>query len=178
MPRLLLLLCLLALSSTCRADDFDKAYAADFAKSTLAREGELAPLFVGRDSSGAEWRLADQKGRVVLVNFFATWCQPCLKELPHLEKEVWGAFKDKGLVLVSIGREHSVEEVAAFKGKMKLSYPMLADPGRAIYKLYATQYIPRCVLIGKDGKIVAVTDVYAPKTFEVLLGKIRAELAR
>ena len=137
-----------------------------------------APAFVATASDGASVDLAAFKGQVVLLNFFATWCPPCKAEMPALESEVWEVFRDKGLVVLAVGREHTVAQVAAFKAQHKLSFGFLADPDRAIYAKYAKGYIPRCYLIGKDGTVKAATVGYEPAEFAQLVAAIRAELTR
>src|SRR6185369_7175905 len=94
------------------------------------------------------------KGKLILVNFFATWCGPCMEEIPHLEADIWQKFKDRGLVMVAVGREHSNEELARFKAEKKLSLNIAGDPKREVYAKFARQYIPRNFLIGPDGKIL------------------------
>ncbi|HLP08308.1 MAG TPA: TlpA disulfide reductase family protein [Opitutaceae bacterium] len=144
----------------------------------IVKIGDAAPAFVGQTSDGGSVDLAALKGRVVLLNFFATWCPPCKAEMPVLEAEVWAPLHEKGLEVFAIGRQHSVEEVAAFKAANRLSFRFVADPDRAIFAKYATGYIPRCYLIGKDGTVKAATIGYEPEEFAQLVAAIRAELAR
>ncbi|MFT3830667.1 MAG: TlpA disulfide reductase family protein [Opitutaceae bacterium] len=144
----------------------------------VVKIGDAAPVFVGQASDGGNVDLAALKGRVVLLSFFATWCPPCKTEMPALEAEVWAPLHEKGLEVLAIGRQHSVEEVAAFKAANRLSFRFVADPDRAIYAKYATGFIPRCYLIGKDGAVKAATVGYDPEEFAQLVAAIRAELAR
>src|SRR5439155_18418492 len=96
------------------------------------------------------------KGKVVLLNFFATWCGPCNAEMPALQK-LHEQFKDKPFVAVSVGREHSIEEVKKFAESKKLTFTFAADPKREAYKLFATQFIPRSYVIDREGAIVFQT---------------------
>src|SRR5437868_6984675 len=103
----------------------------DEAKSTLVKAGEKAPDFTCKPITGEEFSLGKQQGTVVLVNFFATWCGPCLAELPHLEKEVMKKYGDrKDFKLIVIGREHGAEELEKFAKEKKLSVSMAPDPKR------------------------------------------------
>ena len=153
-------------------------FVARAAAEDIVKVGDVAPTFVAAAGDGGSVDLAALKGQVVLLNFFATWCPPCKAEMPALESEVWGTFRDKGLVVLAVGREHTVEQVAAFKAQHKLSFRFLADPDRAIFAKYATGYIPRCYLIGKDGAVKAATVGYEPAEFAQLVAAIRAELAQ
>jgi peroxiredoxin len=143
----------------------------------LVTVGQPAPVFTGTSSDGSPVDLAKLKGQVVLLNFFATWCPPCNSEMPLLESELWQPFQKQGLVLLAIGREHSVEEVGAFKAKKHLSFPFVADPDRAIYARYASGYIPRCYLIGRDGTVKFATVGFDPEEFARLVAAVKHELA-
>ncbi len=115
--------------------------------------GDPAPSFTITDTHGAEFVLDDLRGKVVLVNFFATWCGPCLKELPHVQK-LWDDNRDNGdFALIVIGREETNESVIAFQSKHGYSFPMASDPERSVYSLYATEFIPRTYLVSPDGRI-------------------------
>jgi peroxiredoxin len=133
---------------------------------TLTKIGSIAPAFTCRTIEGKTIDISSLKGSVVMINFFATWCSPCNLELPVLQKKIWEKYKHtKGFELVIIGREHSEEEVRKFVAAKKLTMPFAPDPGRKIYSLYATQTIPRNVIIGKDGKIIYQSSGYTQEEF-------------
>lgn len=145
-------------------------HAQEYDATFLTRPGDPLPAFSLQSSDGQTIRSADLLGKVVLINFFATWCPPCNKELPHLEKEIWAKYRDNPrFALLSIGREHKVEEVKKFKQDKNLTLPMGADPDRAIYKQFATETIPRNYLIGKDGKILYQSKGFDEKELARLL---------
>jgi peroxiredoxin len=139
-------LAMLALRST--------AFGATEAEATLTKVGQMAPAFSVTTLDGKEFSLEANRGRVVLVNFFATWCGPCLAELPHVEKDIWQEFKDRGLVVLAVGREHQNTELAEFQKQKMFTFPMAGDPKRGTYSKFALEYIPRTYLINREGKIV------------------------
>jgi len=120
---------------------------------SLVHVGNPAPSFTLTDTDGAEFVLDTLRGKVVLVNFFATWCGPCLQELPHVQK-VWDENRNQGdFALIVIGREETDESVAEFRSRHGYTFPMASDPQRSVYSLYAEELIPRTYLVSPDGKI-------------------------
>ena len=148
------------------------------AESTLVKVGDAAPSFTVTTTEGSEVSTDKLKGKVILVNFFATWCGPCLSELPHLETEIWRKLKERGLAVVVIGREHNNEELATFKASKKFTFPIAADPKREVYGKYATQYIPRNFVVGRDGKVIYQSVGFDQAEFKQMIAKIEAELLK
>jgi peroxiredoxin len=133
----------LTIASTALADD----------TTTLTKVGDAVPQFTVRAVDGQIFTPESLKGKVVLLNFFATWCGPCNAEMPHLQK-LHERFKDKPFVLMSVGREHKIDEVKKFAGEKNLTFTFAADPKRDAFKLFATESIPRSYVIDPSGKIV------------------------
>jgi peroxiredoxin len=154
------------------------ARAATEAETTLTRVGQEAPAFECATLDGKRLDLKRLRGKVVLVNFFATWCGPCLAEMPHLEKEVWQKFKDKSFAMVAIGREHENKELGDFPKKRQLTFPIAGDPKRKIYSRFATQYIPRNYVIDANGKIVFQSVGYTDLEFAKMVEVIARELGK
>src|SRR5690554_4353449 len=126
---------------------------------TLAKEGQQAPDFSFGLNDGKTHNLSDLKGKVVWITFFATWCGPCRKELPHLEQEVYEKYKKHpNFKLLVIGREHSAEELKKFKLDTGHDLPFIPDPNREIFDKYASQNIPRNFIVDMNGNI-AVSSV-------------------
>jgi peroxiredoxin len=109
--------------------------------------------FTLTDLQGKAWHLADLRGKVVLVNFWATWCPPCRKEMPDLEA-LYDKYKDQGFVVLAISDEEAAK-VTPFIGERKISYPVLLDPGRKVNDLFQVEGIPKSFVFDRGGKLVA-----------------------
>ena len=145
---------------------------------TLTRVGGPAPQFAVRTLEGENLDVASLKGKVLVVNFWATWCPACQVEMPRLEKDVWQKLKSPGLALVAIAREQSEDEIGAWRKEHRITLPLAADPARAIYGKFATEGIPRTYVIGADGPILFQSIGYEPAEFRRMTDLIRGELAR
>jgi len=147
-------------------------------ESTLTKVGQQVPEIGWVTLDGQKFDAKSLYGKVVLVNFFATWCGPCMEEMPHLQKDIFQKFKDKNFVMVSIGREHNDAELKEFRKKREFTIPLAADPQRKIYGRFATQYIPRNYVIAADGRIAFQSVGYNQKEFKQMLEVIDTELKK
>ena len=147
-------------------------------EATIIKDGAVAPDFEVEMFDGSKVRLADLKGKVVLLNFWATWCPPCRAELARVEKEIIEKFKGKPFVFLPVSRGEEKATVAAFREKMGYTFPMGLDTSNSIYKLYAQTYIPRNFLIGKDGKVVKASVGYDEAEFAELIKLIEKEIKK
>jgi len=109
--------------------------------------------FTLRDLEGKSWHLKELHDHVVLVNFWATWCPPCRKEMPDLDA-LYKQFKDQGLVILAISDEDAAK-VSPFIAEKKISYPILLDPGRKVNEQFVVEGIPKSFVFDRNGKLVA-----------------------
>ncbi|MBO7189495.1 MAG: TlpA family protein disulfide reductase [Alistipes sp.] len=132
----------------------------DIESTTLIHAGDVAPDFTVEMLDGSRITLSELRGKVVLVNFWATWCPPCRQEMSHLQKDVIDHFAGEDLVVLPISRGEERKTVENFIDKMGYTFPIGLDGDQSIYKKYASNYIPRSVVVGKDGKVVYVAVGY------------------
>ena len=120
----------------------------------LLEKGVPAPDFAFPGLDGKRLRLSDYKGQVVLLNIWATWCAPCVEEMPSMEK-LYQELKDEGFKLLAVSVDESgAEAVTPFMKKHKLGFPVLLDPRGEIKSLYQLTGIPESFIIDKNGIIV------------------------
>ena len=167
---------LLALFTLFVGVDCASAQDEEIAKTTLVKVGDAAPDFTVTMFDGSEVTLSKLKGKVVLVNFWATWCPPCREELTHVEKEIIKAFEGQEFVFLPISRGEKRETVEKFRRKMGYSFPMGLDPDQSIFNKFASNYIPRNFLIGKDGKIAFISVGFDEAEFQALIAEIKKAL--
>ena len=141
----------------------------------IVKVGEMAPDFTVTLTDGKQVNLSTLRGKVVMLQFTASWCGVCRKEMPFIEKDIWLKHKDnKAFALYGIDRDEPLETVVAFAKRTGVTYPLGLDPGADIFAKYADRKagITRNVLIDKTGKIVMLTRLYNEEEFSSLCKKI------
>lgn len=146
----------------------------------LVEVGDIAPDFEMAMPDGTMMKLSDLKGKVVMLQFTASWCGVCRKEMPFIESEIWQRHKgNPNFALYGIDRDEPAETVLAFAKKTGVTYPIGLDPKAGIFELYAEKDagITRNIIIGKDGRIVMLTRLYDPEEFKEMVKVIDNLLA-
>jgi thiol-disulfide isomerase/thioredoxin len=132
-----------------------------FATSHASGATGPAPAFTLEQRGGGSVSLADLRGKVVLVNFWATWCGPCRKEMPLLE-QIHRKYAPLGLVMVGINVEEDGRLFDTFLKDVPVSFPILLDPKNGVSKLYDVAAMPSTVIIDRKGNIRYVHQGYQP----------------
>ncbi|MBR5275640.1 MAG: redoxin family protein [Bacteroidaceae bacterium] len=147
----------------------------------LVKVGDMAPDFTLKLADGNEFTLSKNRGKIVMLQFTASWCGVCRKEMPFIEKDIWQRHKDNSdFVLVGIDREEPLETVMKFAESTGVTYPLALDTNADVFASYAERKagITRNILIDKDGRIVMLTRLFNEDEFNALVQKIDAMLAK
>ena len=145
----------------------------------IVRIGEMAPDFTITLTDGKQVTLSSLRGKVVMLQFTASWGGVCRKEMPFIEKDIWLKHKDNAdFALIGIDRDEPLEKVLAFAKSTGVTYPLGLDPGADIFAKYALRDagITRNVLIDREGKIVKLTRLYNEEEFASLVQQINEML--
>ncbi len=146
-------------------------------ETVLVAVGDIAPNFELTTLDGEIFNLEAQRGKVVLVNFFATWCPPCREELPYLENEIWRRFDPEDFALIVVGREEDDAVIGPFVESNEYSLPFAGDPDKVAYDQYATRFIPRNFVIGPDGTILFQSQGFERGDFDRMIAVIEGAVA-
>ena len=146
----------------------------------IVRVGDIAPEMELELTDGQKVKLSDLRGKVVMLQFTASWCGVCRKEMPFIESDIWQKHKSNpNFALIGIDRDEPLETVLGFAEKTGVTYPLALDPGADHFAKYAERKagITRNVLVDKQGKIVMLTRLYNEEEFATLCKKIDEMLA-
>ncbi|MDP4201197.1 MAG: TlpA disulfide reductase family protein [Bacteroidota bacterium] len=130
-------------------------------------------------TSGETTTLKALRGKIVVLQFTASWCRVCRTEMPHLESELWQPYKDRNVVLIGVDRDEPIDKVVKFKDDLKITYPLALDLGADIFGRFANKKsgVTRNVVIDQNGRIVFLTRLYNEEEFSSML-KVIDGLAR
>ena len=146
----------------------------------LVSVGEKAPSFAMQLLSGENVTNEMLLGKVVVLQFTASWCSVCRKEMPHLESEVWQQFKDDDFLLIGIDLKEDEVTTRAFIKAIGTTYPIALDLDGSLFALFAgsKQGVTRNIVIDKTGKIVFLTRLFEIEEFQEMLKVLELELAK
>ena len=145
----------------------------------LVKVGDVAPDFTLSLTDGSKFTLSENRGKVVMLQFTASWCGVCRKEMPFIERDIWLPHKDnKDFVLLGIDREEALEDVLKFVETTKVTYPIALDTNADVFASYAERKagITRNILIDRDGRIVKLTRLFNETEFNELVQQINEML--
>ncbi len=138
-------------------------------------DGQEAPDFTTTVYGGGDFKLSDLRGKVVMLQFTASWCGICRREMPFIEKDIWQKHKDnEDFVLMAVDLKEEDSKIAEMIEGTGISYPVARDPEAAVFNLYNLKGagVTRNVLIDREGKIVMRTRRYHEEEFATLVAKI------
>jgi peroxiredoxin len=125
---------------------------------------------------GSSKNLSEFKAPVMVLNFFASWCVVCRKEIPHLEKEVWQAMKDQGLIVLGVDYKEKPDTVGMFVKEMNISYPVALDEKGEIFDRFARGGVTRNIVLDQNLNIIYLTRLYDANEFEGMKNVVRQTL--
>jgi peroxiredoxin len=140
--------------------------------------GDTVPEFKLTDIEGIEYSNSSLLGTTYVLQFTASWCGVCRKEMPHLESAVWQKFKNNEFLLLGVDLDEPRETVAHFAQSVGITYPIAPDPdGTLFYSIAAAKSgVTRNVVVDKEGIIVFLTRLYEPEEFDTMVHTIEALL--
>ena len=161
---------------TAEQQDEQQDEQAEVEATTLVKVGQVAPDFSVEMLDGRTIKLSELRGKVVMLCFWATWCPPCRQEMAHLQEGVIDHFAGKNLVVLPISRGEKRDVVEKFLADNGYTFGVGLDPERAIYDLYASNFVPRTFIINKRGKVVYRVAGYDEETAKAVNAAIAKAL--
>jgi len=146
----------------------------------LVKVGDQAPDFFAKLTDGRSFQLSDHRGKVVMMQFTASWCGVCRREMPYIEKDIWQKLKNKNFVLVGVDRDEPLDVVLSYQKQMEISYPMALDPQAEIFGLYADLQagVTRNIIIDEKGKIIYLSRLFDLDEFKTMTEVIFKAVAK
>jgi|TARA_B110000240_G_C13468135_1_gene439675 peroxiredoxin len=142
--------------------------------------GDVAPVFDMFLIDGSQLSSSDLFGKVVVLQFTASWCGVCIKEMPHLEKRVWQRFKSEDFLMIGIDLKEEQEVVKEFIVKTNVTYPIGLDSNGDIFASFTLKGagVTRNIVLNKSGEIIFLTRLFDEKEFEKMIDVIELELSK
>ncbi|MBN2597736.1 MAG: TlpA family protein disulfide reductase [Marinifilaceae bacterium] len=146
----------------------------------IVKIGDMAPDFEINLTDGSKLKLSDLKGKVVMLQFTASWCGVCRKEMPFIEKEIWQEHKEKDFALYALDFDEPLEKAEKLIATTGITYPVALDEGAEIFTKYAHREsgVTRNVIVNKEGKIIYLTRLFNHEEFDGMKMAIEEELKK
>lgn len=173
-----LVILFMLLAATVQAQTPVKEIPADYGY--IVKIGQQVPDFSMETTNGKTVKMSDLKGKVVMLQFTASWCSVCRKEMPHIEADIWKKYKSNpNFALFGIDLDEPQDKVEKFEKEIPVTYPLALDPKGGIFYQFAEKNagVTRNVIIDKTGKIVYMTRLYKEEEFQEMK-KVIAELLK
>ncbi|MCK5815387.1 MAG: TlpA family protein disulfide reductase [Flavobacteriaceae bacterium] len=170
MKRLFLILALCMAQLSCTQSEDNRGF--------RVKVGENSPRLNFSLLDGTVITNENLKGKVVVLQFTASWCSVCRKEMPHLEKEVWQEFKNDDFILIGIDLKESSKKVKEFINQMKVTYPFAIDNDGSLFNSFTLPNagVTRNIVLNKKGEIILLTRLYNEQEFNKMIAVIKEEL--
>lgn len=128
----------------------------------IVKVGDTAPDFVTTLDNGKTFKLSDHRGKIVMLQFTASWCGVCRREMPFIENEIWERLEKEDFVIIGVDFDEPIETIKKFSASTNITYPLALDPNGDIFGLYADKKsgVTRNVIIDREGKIVYQTRLF------------------
>lgn len=147
-----------------------------FKKDEVIGKGSIAPNFALTEiNTGGQYKLSEQKGKGVIINFWGTWCEPCKREMPFMN-ELYLKYKDQGIELFALNADEAEFSVKKFVSDYQLKFPIAIDKDQQILNMYGVNPLPTTFFVSPDGKVKRiVTGQMTPTSYESYIKEILPE---
>ncbi|MDR0694958.1 MAG: redoxin domain-containing protein [Prevotellaceae bacterium] len=153
----------------------------DASRGYIVKVGDDAPDFDIQYLDGSTERLSSYRGKIVMLQFTASWCGVCRKEMPYIERDIWQKYKENlDFALIAVDYKEPADTTQKFAETIQVTYPLTLDESGGKFHLYAAQGagVTRNIIIDRDGKIAFLTRLYDPDEFAGMVRVIEELLAK
>jgi peroxiredoxin len=153
------------------AQDGDRGY--------IVKVGDMAPDFEIQYEDGTKTNLSSFHGKVVMLQFTASWCGVCIKEMPHIESDIWQKYKSRAdFAIIGVAYEEDFDKIRTLVSKTKVTYPVVPDKSGESFHKYAEKNagVTRNVIVDRTGRIIFQTRLFEQKEFDAMKKVIDNEL--
>lgn len=153
---------------------FHAAMAQDANRGYRVQVGDPVPTFTLTDLDGKVWSNEDLLGSVYILQFTASWCGVCRKEMPHLEERVWQRFMQDGLTLLGVDLDEPADKVRGLVEDTGVTYPICLDPGGALFSAVTVPKagVTRNVVVNREGNIAFLTRLFDETEFDAMIDAV------